>query len=226
MEDGKVLRFKLPDDFLYISKVAQKRILDEWILSDLLPELDCLPQDLKSFYGFDFGRSGDISCIAILTEKQNLHRQCPLVIELRNIPFKEQEFILNEITKRLPRFGGGAHDSRGNGQSLAESIQREHGKSKIQAIMLTEKWYQDNFPKYKAALEDKSLILVKDADILADHLAVKIDNGTPKIPSSYRYKGSDGFFRHGDAAIALLLSHFASCTKVYSEFYFTSTRFR
>jgi len=105
-------------------------------------------------------------------------------------------------------------------------MQRKHGKSKIQAIMLTEKWYQDNFPKYKAALEDKSLILVKDADVLADHLAVKIDNGTPKIPSNYRYKGSDGFFRHGDSAVALLLGHFASCTKTCSEFYFTSTRFR
>ena len=99
---------------------------------------------------------------------------------------------------------------RKNRGNLTEVKQRKRGGSKIQAVMLSEPWYQENFPKYKAALESRTLTLIKDADVLADHLAVKTDRGVPKIPANYRYKGTDGLYRHGDTTVALLLSHFVA----------------
>jgi phage FluMu gp28-like protein len=148
-----------------------------------------------------------MTAIAIILEKQSLSRECPLIIELRNVPFREQEMILTEMIKRLSRFYGGAHDARGNGHALAEAMQRKRRGSEIEAVMLTENWYQENFPRYKAALEDRSLSIVKDSDVLSDHQAVKVDKGIPKIQNQ-RYKGTDGLYRHGDTVVALLLGHF------------------
>lgn len=210
MSRGTILRLKLPDNYIVLDDLTQKRLLNEWLLDELFPELSCLPRNFKSFYGLDFGRLSDMTAIAVLLEKKNLHRECPLIIELRNVPFREQEQILNELIRRLPRFYGGAHDSRGNGHGLAEAMQRKRGGSKIQAVMLTENWYQENFPKYKASLEDRTLSLPKDSDVLTDHQAVKVDKGVPKIPSNHRYKGTDGLYRHGDTVVALLLAHFAA----------------
>lgn len=209
MRYGNVLRFKLPDNFTLLDEVSQKRLIHEWISGDLAFEINRLPRNLKSFYGLDFGRLSDMTAIAVILEKQNLSRECPLIIELRNVPFREQELILTEMIKRLPRFYGGAHDARGNGHALAEAMQRKRYGSDIQAVMLTENWYQENFPRYKAALEDRSLTIVKDSDVLADHQAVKVDKGIPKIQNQ-RYKGTDGLYRHGDTTVALVLGHFAA----------------
>src|SRR5216117_2905017 len=76
--------------------------------------------------------------------------------------------------------------------------------------MATAKFYLDAFPKLKAAIEDKTTTLPRDVDVIGDHRLVQVAKGVPQIPSSVRRRGSDGHDRHGDAAMAHLLAHYAS----------------
>ena len=64
-----------------------------------------------------------------LQMRNNLLRHTPFIVELRNIPFRQQEQILFYIADRLPRFVGGAMDARGNGQYLAESAMQRYGSA-------------------------------------------------------------------------------------------------
>jgi phage FluMu gp28-like protein len=145
-----------------------------------------------------------------LLQHQNLVRQVPFVVELRNVPFRQQEQIAFYLLDRLPRFMGGAFDARGNGQFLAEVAMQRYGASRIQQVMLTENWYREHMPPVKAALEDGTLNgLPKDADILADLRAVQVVRGVPRIPDT-RSTGEDKGKRHGDAAVAVALAYFAS----------------
>ena len=74
--------------------------------------------------------------------------------------------------------------------------------------MLSEAWYRENMPRYKAAFEDGTIEIPKDADVLADHRAFVLDQGVARI--SERRAGSDGKGRHGDSAMAAALAYFAS----------------
>lgn len=67
--------------------------------------------------------------------------------------------------------------------------------------MATTGWYAENFPPYKAAHEDKSITVPDDEDNIADHRRVILKKGIPGMDDQ-RDKGSDGFWRHGDRAIA------------------------
>lgn len=79
---------------------------------------------------------------------QILTRRTPFVVELNDIPFKQQEQILFYIIDKLSRFVGGAMDARGNGQYLAEQAALRYG-SRIEQVMLTTEWYRESMPKYK-----------------------------------------------------------------------------
>ena len=129
-----------------------------------------------SLFGEDFGRTGDLTVIWPLQMKSNLVRHTPFVIELRNIPFRQQEQILFYTIDRLPRFIAGVMDARGNGQYLAETAMQRYGQ-RIQQLMLSAEWYRDNMPRYKAAFEDGTIEIPRDADILADHRALVMDTG-------------------------------------------------
>jgi phage FluMu gp28-like protein len=65
-------------------------------------------------------------------------------------------------------------------------------------------------PRYKAAFEDDTLVLPRDADILADHRMIKVIDGVGQIPRAERRKGADGAKRHGDSAIAGCLACYAT----------------
>ena len=86
-----------------------------------------LDKNLRHAYGFDFGRSGDLSVCMPLAEERTLMLRAPFVLELRNVPFRQQEQILFHVVDRLPRFTNGKHDARGNGQFLAEYAQQRYG---------------------------------------------------------------------------------------------------
>lgn len=212
-DESVVLRLSLPDSFPLQDEYTRRTQIKNWIEVHLNPYLEAIPAYSKVFYGMDFARSGDLSVVALLIEGQNLHRRCPFLIELRNTPFSEQQEILFALVNRLYRhnlFRGGAHDARGNGQMLAELARDRYGSTKIKLVMATDAWYLENFPKYKAALEDGTITLPKDSDVLDDHRAVRTENGVPKIPATARYRGSDGGYRHGDSAIALVLALYAA----------------
>lgn len=205
-----VLRMTCPENFEQKPARERELFVIDWIEEHLAPLVDALPKNVRSYYGMDFGRSGDLSVIMPLIEGQRLHRRCPFLIELRNVPFTQQQQLLFWLVDRLPRFSGGANDARGNGQFLAEVAMQRYGSSMIHQVMLSREWYRDNMPKMKAAFEDDEISIPKDADVLADMRAIVVDKGVPKVPDTGRTKGKDGGQRHGDAAIAVALAWFAS----------------
>lgn len=205
-----VLRWECKDGFELLPDKTRHGECQDWLIDNLKPLLDKLPKDCISFNGEDFARSGDLTVHAPLLQMQNLTRRMPFLLELRNVPFRQQEQIAFYLLDRLPRFRGGAFDARGNGQFLAEIAMQRYGPHRIHQIMLTESWYREHMPPVKAALEDGTLTdLPKDADVLDDLRAVQMVGGVPRVPET-RTTGQDKGKRHGDAAIAIALAYYAS----------------
>ena len=205
-----VLRWECKPGFELLPDHIRAAECRDWLEATLAPLLAALPPDAISFNGEDFGRSGDLTVHVPLIQERNLTRRCPFIVELRNVPFRQQEQVAFYLMDRLPRFAGGAFDARGNGQFLAEVAMQRYGANRIAQVMLSEGWYREHMPPVKAAFEDGTLIdLPKDQGILADLRAVQIVKGVPRIPDS-RTTGADAGQRHGDAAVAVALAYFAS----------------
>lgn len=208
--DTPVLRWECKAGFEVLPDHIRAAECRDWLEAELAPLLAALPADAISFNGEDFGRSGDLTVHVPLIQTQNLVRRVPFLLELRNVPFRQQEQIAFYLMDRLPRFTGGAFDARGNGQFLAEVAMQRYGASRIQQVMLSETWYREHMPPVKAALEDGTLDgLPRDADVLADLRTVQVIKGVPRIPDT-RTTGEDKGKRHGDAAVAVALAYFAS----------------
>ena len=205
-----VLRLSLPQGFELQPEPVRVATVNDWLLEHVSPLLAALPPTARSYYGMDFARSNDLSVIFPLVEDQHLHRRAPFVIELRNVPFKQQEQVLFYMADRLPNFTSGANDARGNGQYLGEVAAQRYGGTRIHRVMLTQQWYIDQMPRYKAAFEDGLITIPRDDGILTDHRAVQMIKGVPKVPDGARAKDADGGERHGDTAIAGALAWYAT----------------
>lgn len=204
-----VLRWTCKDGFEQLPDDARQKDCQDWINLNLKPFLEKLNSSFICFFGEDFARDIDLTVITPLQRQQDLSLRTPFVVELRNVPFRQQEQILFYIVDRLPNFRGGAMDARGNGQYLAEVAMQRYGASRILQVMLTRQFYQDNMPKYKVRFEDKTIVIPKDADILDDHRVVRLEKGVPVI-SDIRRAGNEGGKRHGDAAVAGMLAVYAA----------------
>ncbi|MGH7935209.1 MAG: hypothetical protein ACREQN_18865 [Candidatus Binataceae bacterium] len=209
--DIPVMRWEMPEDFARLPEGERARAARDWCEEAIAPVLGALNRDAATFFGEDFGRSGDLTVIWPLQMLTSTVRRTPFVAELRNIPFRQQEQILFYIADRLPRLTAGAMDARGNGQYLAETAMQRYG-ARIVQVMLSAQWYRDNMPRYKAAFEDGAIEIPRDADILGDHRALVMDKGVVHVPDK-RTRGADRKGRHGDSAIAGALAFFASHTE-------------
>ncbi|GGA95846.1 terminase large subunit domain-containing protein [Agarivorans gilvus] len=182
--------------------------INDWCQEVLLPLLEQLNPAKRHVFGEDFARSGDFTVISVGQLNDDMSTDTVLQIELRNMPFKQQEQILFYIVDRLPRLSGGALDARGNGQYLAEAAADRYGSGVIEQVMLSGKFYLENMPRFKAALEDGLLNVPQHRDTLDDLRALQINRqGIPCLPQG---KTGENKERHGDAAIALFLMHYAS----------------
>lgn len=212
-DDIPVIRWEMPASFAERPDHEREAYCLAWCEENLAPLLAKLDPMARSVFGEDFARSGDLTVINPFLILQDLTRYTPFAVELRNIPFRQQEQVLYFIVDRLPRFMAGALDARGNGQYLAERAMQKYGALRIAQVMLTAEWYRENMPKYKAAFEDAKILLPKDADVLADHRALKMIKGVAMLPET-RARGADKKPRHGDSAIAGALGYFASLMDV------------
>jgi phage FluMu gp28-like protein len=203
-----VIRYEHPAAFAELADHLRHAEVQDWCEETLLPLLKGRDPRRNTAVGEDFGRSGDLSVFIPLEEQQSALWRAIFHLELRNIPFQQQEQIFFYICDRLGRFRYGALDARGNGQFLAERAMQRYGAGRIAQVMLSEQWYRDNMPRYKAAFEDKTLLLAKDADVIEDHRAFKVVRGVAKLPEA-KGKGQDKKQRHGDSGVAGAMAWFA-----------------
>lgn len=201
-----VVRYEGSAEFNAWPEQLRKAEIEDWCRENLLPLLERLNPTEQHAFGEDFARSGDLTVLSPIALSQDLKRKVPFLVELKNIPFKNQEQIVYYICDRLPRFMAGKFDARGNGQYLAEQAAYKYG-SRIEQVMLSQGWYLENMPRMKAAFEDDAICIPKDADVLNDLRAIQVIKGIPKIPEGQTDKKKG---RHGDAAIAIAMAYSAS----------------
>lgn len=221
--DIPVIRYEQPSSFAELPDHIRYAEVKDWCEETLAPLLETVDPERNAVVGEDFGRSGDLSVFIPLIEQQNANWRAIFHLELRNIPFQQQEQIFYYICDRLNRFRYGALDARGNGQYLAERAMQKYGISRIAQVMLTEQWYRENMPRYKAAFEDKTILLAKDADVIEDHRTFKVIRGVAKLPE-IRGKGQDKKQRHGDEGVAGAMAWYAVHAEWGGDIEFQSTR--
>ena len=207
-----VLRWSCSTEFATEPDQDRSRVADDWCRENLLPLLNELPRDLGHVLGEDFARSSNLTVLMPGTVGQTLKLRVPFVLELFNVPFREQEFVLFYILKRLPKFRHASLDARGNGQYLAERAMQQFGSQRITQVMLTETWYREEMPKMKAHFEDGTILVAKNDEHMDDYRSIKVIRGVPKIADKQTSKVEAGssMVRHGDAAIACLMMVHAS----------------
>ncbi|UCX05436.1 hypothetical protein [Shewanella glacialimarina] len=207
-QSGPVIRLKKNNDFgLWPENLREAEIL-QWCTDELKPILDHLDPARPHVFGEDFARSGDLTVIDVGELAQDLHITVKLQVELKNIPFRQQEQILFFIVDRLPRLRGGGMDARGNGQALAEYAQDKYGTEVIECVMLSEPFYREQMPRFKSHFEDGLITIPRDDDTGTDLRALSINRrGTPCLGDVRTGQDKE---RHGDAAISLFLMVYAS----------------
>lgn len=204
MADAPVLRFEGSAAFNDMPERFREAEMREWIERELDPLLAMLDPRRGHCLGEDFGRTADLTVLAPLEVGSGLQRRVPFLAELRNVPFKQQEQVLRRLGDGLPRFRAAKLDARGNGQYLAERA-RDFWGGRVEAVMLTQAWYLEHMPPFKASFEDGSLRIPRDDEVASDLRALQVIKGIPKLPDGKTAEG-----RHGDAAIALCMAHAAS----------------
>lgn len=206
--DGPVLRFTGSAAFNSASESERNAEMQEWLEAEVFPGLMKLDRSHRHALGEDFARSGDLTVFAPIQVLPDTRRRVPFLVELKNVPFKQQEQALYFICDRLPRRDGIWLDANGNGSYIAEEAAYRYGQEVVK-VMLSVGFYRENMPRFKAAFEDDELELPRHEDIITDLGQIQIYRGTPGIDDS-RTQGSDGNKRHGDSAVAIFLAYLAS----------------
>lgn len=208
-EEHKVIRFTAPDNFMQLTNEERINNTEQWIKETLNPFLSCLTDDDRHSIGEDFARSGDLTVIAICSIKADTTRAIQRMIELKNMPYKQQEQIFKHIVKSTPRVIGMALDSTGNGGYLGEQAVLSFGSGMVDAVMLSNKYYQEWMPPFKSLFESGYIEIPKDEEIIQDHRKIQNIGGIPKIEKGTS-KSERGGKRHGDGAVASFLAVRAS----------------
>ena len=180
----------------------------------ILPVLQKLIPDTPHCFGSDFGRIRDLTVDWFLAIGRDLVRRTVLILELREVPHEQQRQFLFYICDRLPKLRAGKIDAGGNGSYLGEAALQRYGEI-VEPLQLSEPWYRENMPPWKAAIEDSMLTLPMDREVHDDLRMVKLVRGVARIPE--RRRSAEGEQRHGDAAIASVLAYAASRAE-YEEF--------
>lgn len=207
-QDPEIPRVTFKQKAEFVLDDGRLEVTRRWCQDVLKPLIDAMPGK-RTVYGQDFGRDGDLSAIDVSQQHAPTLWRTAFAVELRRIPFDCQAMIRDFILDNVPLFHHAKFDARGNGQSHAEGALQRYGGARIECVMLTQQWYAENMPYYRAALEAKGKVLPGGEDVIADHRRGVMEKGKPKIDDG-RDKGSDGEYRHGDYLVACLMSDAAS----------------
>ncbi|MGO1073215.1 hypothetical protein [Lysobacter sp. CA199] len=211
LEARPVLRLVLDDGFVEKPESWRRAWCEDWIKRYLYPLLALLDHDHRHAFGQDFARHRDFSVICPIAILPDRRRNVPFVIEMHNVPTRQQEQILWAMIERLPRFAGGAMDAGGNGETLAEYTADRFGRGRIHEIKLSRSWYGQYMPRMIGAFEDGVIDLPRDENHAADLRDLVEVDGIPMVPTLRRDDLKDpDIQRHGDFVIALALAWYAT----------------
>jgi len=206
-----ILRLALDNEFALRGDAYRKSWAEEWIRIHLSPVMAALDPELQHIFGQDFARYGNFSIIGPLAILKNLTRQCPFLIEMHNVPSRQQEQVLWYVIDHLPKFRGGAMDATGPGLTLAEFTADKYGRPLIEEITLNDAWYREHMVPFGDAFADQTIDLPRDADIKNDLRTLELIDGVIKVPKiTVADTKNHEFKRHGDSAIALALGWYKS----------------
>lgn len=206
MIDAPLLRFSGDRQFNEAPEPQRRRIMADWIGDELIPAFALLDKKRRHAAGMDFARTGDMSDIVPMEIGEKLNRRVPFIVEMHNVPHKQQEQVLFAVCDALPRFGALAIDAGGNGSYIGEAAVDRYG-SRVEALQLSEAFYRENMPRYKALFEDRLISLPMHDDVVEDHRAIRLVRGVPRVPEGKTDKKGQ---RHGDSAVAGCLANYAS----------------
>jgi phage FluMu gp28-like protein len=218
-EERPILRATLDDDFVRRPDSERRSWADDFIKRSIAPLLVALDPTLEHVAGMDFARHRHFSVITPLAIQPNLDRKAPFVVEMNNVPNRQQEQIWWAVLRGLPRFAGAAMDATGPGQQMAEytadEFAADFGRDCIHQIDLSRKWYGAWMPKMITCFEDDIYDLPRDASLEQDLRTVEEIDGIPMVARVERkdFKDPD-LVRHGDFAISLALAEYAALNKM------------
>jgi phage FluMu gp28-like protein len=199
-----VLRWSPPAEFVFLPDAEREAAALAFCEREIGPALGALDAALPSWFGEDFGRSGDLTVIWPVQIGRDMVRRPPFVVELGQVPFAQQKQVLWWVLDRLPRFMGGAMDATGNGAAIAEETATRYGMGRVRQVKISTAWYAEIVPLFKRAFEDALTELPRDLEIGEDHLAIRLQRGVPQIERDGKGR------RHGDSAIAHMMALYAA----------------
>lgn len=198
-------RLECSDSFLHKSESFKNREVEKFFNQEVRPVLGALEGQV--FGGNDFGRSGDLTTYWFAEEVSKTQLAVRLIVEIKNVPFAQQELFSNLITDFLTergKFGGLAIDARGNGQELSENAMLRHPGAVIQ-VFETQQWYAKYGATLHGLMESSDFTVPDDETIKADFALVVLKNGIPTIPAVRTSDRDSKGKRHGDGASAAML---------------------
>lgn len=210
--DYKVVRWEPPyPHFVDMPETARRGEMAVWLVRNVKPILDRYrDQGLTWYFGGDFAMRQDRAAYPFGFVGQDLKRHVPLILELRNCPYDQQKQALFWIVVQIARLGAGVLDANGNGMVLAQEARQKFGNTRITELMPSNAWLREHTPRFRAAFEDRTLLIPADIDVRNDLRQIVVRGGVAKVPTDIRNNGTDGGKRHGDAAVGLLNFHAAT----------------
>lgn len=201
-----VLRLSFDNDFAFKPDHLRQAEVEDWCRRELLPLLEKLGNNPIGVGG-DFARFSDLSVMWLLEELQDRSWRTPFVVEMRNVPYREQEFVWKFVLRRLRRWRATV-DAHGNGSYLAERLIQEFGQARVLGALWGKAEWRDEGAPLKQRFEDDRIKIVRDRDVTTDIRMVQMIDGAPGLPATRTsQKDQDGVKevgkRHGDAAVGM-----------------------
>ena len=200
-----IRRLECSDSFLHKSDFIKTKQVRDFFSREIRPLLAVCRSPV--FFGNDFGRSGDLSTYWFTQKATKTSLSTFLLVELKNVPFEQQQLFSDLVTDFLDEkriLGGGAMDSRGNGQQIAEHASLRHPGA-IVAVMETNAWYAKYGAELHGLMESRDFTVPDDDVSKGDFALVVLKNGIPTIPALRTEDRDRKGLRHGDCASAAML---------------------
>lgn len=154
------------DASAYISyELIDKGVYAPGIVWELSLDVD------KDYYmGVDIGRTTDLTVIHVV-EKSGLWRLTRRIIELKNMPFTQQEAVIYALLE-LPQIRRACFDASGIGRQLAEQAREQFG-DKVELVIFTLTVKEDLAVTVRRTMEDGYFKIPNTPALIADYRGIR-----------------------------------------------------